>query len=71
MALKKALKESPASIRATARAAGVSHALLILARDGKTPLTPKVSRKLVRAFRKWSKLYAELADRLEETEADK
>ncbi len=65
MILKKAISAGPASIRTLAREAGVSHVTLLKVRNGDARLTPKVARGLVRALRKWSRLYADLADKLE------
>ncbi len=66
MILKRALNLGPASVRTLAREAGVSHVLLLKVRNGEARLTPQVARGIVRALRKWSRLYADLADKLEE-----
>lgn len=62
---RRALDRNPASLRALARESGVSHVTLIRIRDGDFGLTPDIRQKLVKAFRSWSRLCADLADRLE------
>ena len=62
---REALKRSPASIRALAREAGISHVSLIRIRDGDQKLTTDVRKKIIRALRVWSRGYARLADNLE------
>ena len=61
----RAIDRSPASLRALAREAGISHVTLVRVRAGDFNLTPDVRERLVKVFRKWSALYADLADRLE------
>lgn len=65
MALREVLSQAPGSIRELARAAGLSHASLIQARDGEIGLRPETVRSIVEALRAWSTTCAALADRLE------
>lgn len=69
-ALQSVLEDSPASIRALARAAGVSHALLVAIRAGERRMTPATRDALVAALRRWSRKHAELADALEAAELE-
>lgn len=65
LALQAVLSRAPGSIRELARAAGLSHASLIQARDGQIGLKPESVRSIVEALRAWSTTCADLADRLE------
>jgi hypothetical protein len=65
VALRQVLSEAPGSIRELARAAGLSHASLIQARDGEIGLRPETVRSIVEALRAWSTTCAALADHLE------
>lgn len=53
-------------MRELARAAGISHTLLMQVRNGRTRLSPETVERVVRALRDWSATCAELAERLEE-----
>ena len=64
-ALTVVLEKMPVSIRELARRAGVSHVLLIQARDGEARLTPDVARRVVAALREMSDEMTGLADVLE------
>jgi hypothetical protein len=64
-AIRAAMREAPGSTRHLAREAGVSESALRQARDGAIRLTPATIRKIIRALRRWSRISAKLADRLE------
>jgi hypothetical protein len=66
-AFRKALEESPCSLRALAREAGVDHSLLVRVRDGDRPLTPATVQAVVTALRRWGERCESLADELEAT----
>lgn len=64
--LGRVFEEIPASIRQLARASGLTHGALLLARDGRSGLRPETVRRIAGALRTWSGTCAELADELEE-----
>lgn len=63
--LRKVLETSPASLRALARAAGVSPKLVRMIRDGDRRLTSEVRAKLVDALRRWEDDLGDAAECLE------
>ena len=63
--IRELLRDVPVSIRALARASGVSHVALIRAREDKTRLSPDVVERIISALREWSGSLSEWADRLE------
>lgn len=68
--LQRILRETPTSIRALAREAGVSHRLLQAIRDGDRRLTPATRDAVLRALRTWADTCSGLADDLEAAELD-
>jgi O-acetyl-ADP-ribose deacetylase (regulator of RNase III) len=60
-AFRRALEEAPGSLRELARAAHVSHTLLLRVRDGKRELTDDVAEAVATALSEWSETCAELA----------
>jgi transcriptional regulator with XRE-family HTH domain len=51
--VRRALRRAPCSIRALARAAGVSHVLLAEIRRGRKAVTPRVARMVAAALEQW------------------
>ena len=68
--IRELLRDMPVSIRALARASGVSHVALIRAREDKTRLSPDVVEQVISALREWSGRLTEFADRLESAADD-
>jgi uncharacterized protein (DUF2384 family) len=66
--IRELLRDMPVSIRALARASGVSHVALIRAREDKTRLSPDVVERIISALREWSGSLSAWADRLEATD---
>ena len=66
----KALEDSPCSLRALAREAGVAHSTLVRARDEDVVLTPAVVEAVVTGLRRWSDQCSALADGLEDAAGD-
>ena len=66
--IRKVLRESPISLRALAREAGVSHVTLLKVRDGEFEASDQVRRGVLRALRKQEALLRRLADQLEQEE---
>lgn len=64
--IREVLEQSPASIRALAREAGLSHVHLLEVRDGERRLTPDVARRLSEALQRWATTCEDLAARLAE-----
>lgn len=64
-ALQKVLETSPGSIRALAREAGVSEALLRAVRDGERRLTRETRDALASALRRWKTRCEEALEALE------
>lgn len=64
-ALAVVLDEIPVSIRQLARRSGVSHTLLLLAKNGETRLAPETVRRVVAALREMGGELDALADKLE------
>lgn len=62
-AVRAALRSVPDSLRAVARAAGISHALLIGIRDGTRAATPAVTRRLISALARLATQHAAHAAR--------
>ena len=52
--VRRAIRRAPCSIRALAREAGVSHAMLAAIVTGHERATPRVSRKVARALDRWA-----------------
>jgi hypothetical protein len=65
-AFRTALREMPGSIRALAREAGLSDALLIRVRDGERGLTRETVRAVAAALRGWGDRCHALAEALEQ-----
>ncbi len=63
-AFRRALEEAPGSLRELARAAHVSHTLLLRVRDGKRELSDDIAEAVARALSEWSETCAELAANL-------
>ena len=63
--LRRILEDAPGSIRAIAREADVSHALLVAIRDGDRRLTPRTREALTAALRRWADRCERLAEDLE------
>ncbi len=53
-ALRRAIRQAPCSMRALARAAGVSHVMLVGIVSGRERATPRVARMVVRALDRWA-----------------
>ena len=64
-ALRKVLREAPCSMRALARAAGVAHQNLVLARDGLRPVSDAMAASVAAALRTWADTCDRLADEME------
>lgn len=64
--MRRVLQETPGSIRALAREAGVSHVLLTKIRDGDRRLTPDTREALAAALERWSDSLDSLATELRE-----
>ena len=65
-AFRRAVDESPGSLRALARAASVNHSTLSRMRSGEVPLSANVVEAVARALEGWSADCADLARRLRE-----
>jgi transcriptional regulator with XRE-family HTH domain len=52
--LRRAIRQAPCSIRALARTAGVSHAMLAAVATGHERATPRVALKVARALERWA-----------------
>jgi hypothetical protein len=65
-----ALKGAPCSMRALAREAGVSHALLQMVRDGRRTCTPQVAESVAVALERWGQECITAADRLRQAMED-
>lgn len=63
--IRELLRDMPVSIRALARASGVSHVALIRAREEKTRLSNEAVEQVISALREWSGSLSAWADRLE------
>lgn len=59
------LRHTPISLRALAKASGMSHALLSLIQSGERTATPEVARRLASSLRELSRTAGTLAARLE------
>ena len=68
--LRRILREAPGSIRALAREAGVSEALLRAVRDGDHRLTREARDAVAAALRTWATRCGDLADALEALDVD-
>lgn len=64
--MRRILEETPGSIRALAREAGVSHVLLTKIRDGERRLTPGTREALAAALERWSERLDSFATELRE-----
>ena len=53
-ALRHSIRRAPCSIRALARTAGVSHAMLSAIVTGQERATPRVARLVARALERWA-----------------
>ncbi len=53
--VRQAVRRAPCSIRALARTAGVSHAMLSAIVTGQEWATPRVALKVARALERWAK----------------
>ena len=65
--MREAIKRSPLSIRALARAAGVSHVTLLKIRDGEFAASEDLVRRLLDAVEGWSADLDGTARRLRDT----
>ena len=63
-AVRKALDAAPGSLRSVARAAGLSHTLLRMIRDGERSATPAVAKAVAKALEQWEKNCGQAAARL-------
>ncbi len=63
-----ALRAAPGSLRALARAAGVSYDIVLRVWRGEREVEPAVARKVVRVLDRWSAWYAHAAAQLRATE---
>ena len=52
-ALRRAIRRAPCTVRALARAAGVSHAMLFGIMTGRERATPRVALKVAKALEQW------------------
>ena len=66
-ALRKVIRENPCSLRRLADEAGVSHANLLAASEGRRPVSPQMVRQVVGVLRRWAHLCNRLAAELEST----
>ena len=57
-ALRRAIKDTPGSIRGLGKEAGVSHVFLWALAHGRERATPRVARLVARALERWSKACA-------------
>lgn len=53
-ALRRAIRQAPCSIRALARAAGISHVMLAGVVAGREKATPRVALKVAKALERWA-----------------
>lgn len=53
--VRQAITEAPDSLRALARAAGVSHVTLLRIRQGREPVSARVAGKLAEVLAAWAK----------------
>ena len=53
-AVRRALRDSPCSLRALAREAGVSHSTLVLIRSGKLDVSPDMAASVTAALKSWA-----------------
>ncbi len=60
-ALKRALALAPGSLRAVAREAGVSHAILVMITEGERPATARVLGAVAAALERWGERCARAA----------
>ena len=63
--IRKLLKQSPISLRALAKEAGVSHVALIKIRDGEFEASDEIKRSVLKSLRKREALLKKLADQFE------
>jgi plasmid maintenance system antidote protein VapI len=68
--LSRAIQRAPCSVRALARAAGVSHVTLALIVQGKQRATPRVAFKVARALDEWATKCRKEAARVREAAND-
>ena len=57
-AVRHAIQQAPRSLRALARAAGVSHVTLLRIRDGDEPVSARVAAELAQALDAWAAEHA-------------
>ena len=69
-AVARALADAPSSLRALARAAGVSHVTLLQVRQGTLPASPTVAAKVARALTGWGTKCQRAASRITRTLGD-
>jgi transcriptional regulator with XRE-family HTH domain len=62
-AVRQAIADAPRSLRALARAAGVSHVTLLRIRDGDEPVSARVAAKLARVLAAWATEQAREAEK--------
>lgn len=62
--VRQAIADAPRSLRALARAAGVSHVTLLRIRDGDEPVSARVATKLARVLDAWAVEHTREAERL-------
>lgn len=67
----RAVKAAPCSLRALAREAGVSHALLVMVLGGERAATPVVAAKVAAALKRWGERCQRSAAQLRRATTDR